>query len=110
MLSSSDIDITKNIKLIESFQCQLLNTVAELFTSLADAGVSNKERADILSNIVILTYLLADRLGISYTALDAKVLNNIKLGILDENGSGMWQTELSALAKHIDKNRNMLQG
>lgn len=102
-----ELDITKNIKTIEGFKSQLLTGVAELFESMVDGSATTKERAEILSDILIVTYLLSDKLGISYNTLDLKVLSRIKVGILEEKGTTEWKTALSLLGRHIDKNRSI---
>lgn len=107
MPSNNDIDITKNIKVIENYKCQLLNSLAELFTSMADTSAPTSSRNDILSNMVLLTYLLGDKLGVSYHTLDNKVLNKIKLGMLEEELTSEWRENLVALGKHIDRNRDL---
>ena len=106
MINNGNIDITKNIKIIESFKVELLASVSNLYKSLLDNNVTPKERSEILSNIVIITYLLSDKLGVSYNTLDTKVLGQIKLGMLDENNSKEWKAALLLLSKHIDKNRD----
>lgn len=106
MPEKNEIDITRNIKMIESFKCELLNSVAELYSSMADHSKSTSDRADILSNLVVLTYLLSEKLGISYQALDSKVINKIKLEMLTEGSPLAWHDNLAALVRHIDKNRD----
>ncbi len=66
-------DITKNMKLIEWMKNEILMSVSELFNILfkgvrsADEGLQ-----DILANIIMITYLLAKRLGISFNEIDYK--------------------------------------
>lgn len=107
MINNRDIDITKNIKIIETFKAELLSSVSNLYKSLLDNNFTSKERSEILSNIIIITYLLSDKLGISYNTLDTKVLGQIKLGMLDESNSKEWKTALLLLSRHIDKNRDL---
>lgn len=102
-----DFEITKNMRQIETFKSQLLSNVAELYESLLDGNRKMTERTNLLSDIVIVTYLLSEKLGVSYNALDMRILNQIKLGILKEKGVSEWQTSLALLAKHIDKSRDI---
>ena len=102
-------DITGNIKLIEEFKSNLLSSVAQLYASMTDLKSTTKEKTEILSNIIITAYLLADKLGISYNTLDQKVLNQLKIGILDGQEQGAWTEELSELSRHIDKNRDIIR-
>ena len=72
-------DITKNMKLIEWMKNEILMSVSELFNILfkgvrsADEGLQ-----DILANIIMITYLLAKRLGISFNEIDYKRENFIR--------------------------------
>lgn len=107
MPDHNEIDITKNIKMIESFQCELLNSVAELFSSMANLSSVTEDRAEILSNIIVLSYLLSDKLGIPYSVLDTKSISRMKREILTEGSSMEWHSNLAALCKHLDKNRDI---
>lgn len=108
-MPNGEIDITRNIKIIEGFQCELLNSLAQLFTSMQDAKATTKERAEILSNIVIVVYLLSEKLGISPTALDTKVLSRLKIGLLEEGATDEWKAVLLSLSRYIDKTRDFVK-
>lgn len=77
------LDITKNIKMIEILKCQILNGVADLHTSLINS-VEPNERAEIFADLVILIYILANKLGIDPSELENKINKKLKIGILDE--------------------------
>ena len=96
-------DITKNMKLIEWMKNEILMSVSELFNILfkgvrsADEGLQ-----DILANIIMITYLLAKRLGISFKDIDYKIKEKIKIGIKEEHSIESWYGDLSNLKKHMD--------
>lgn len=96
-------DITKNIKLIEWMKTELLMSISDLF-NLLFRGVKPLDEAlqDTLANIIMITYLLAKRLGISFKEIDYKVKEKIKIGIDDEHSVERWYGDLSNLKKHID--------
>lgn len=96
-------DITKNIKLIEWMKTEILMSVSDLF-NLLFKGVKPLDEAlqDTLANIIMITYLLAKRLGISFKEIDYKVKEKIKIGIDDEHSVERWYGDLSNLKKHID--------
>lgn len=99
------IDITKNIKIIEWLKSELLSSFASLFELLVKGIKGQKEAiADILANIILVTYVLARRLGISYSNLDMRIDDKIKLGVLEDHKIESWFGDLSALKKHMDKN------
>lgn len=104
---NNGIDITKNIKIIEWLKSELLSSIASLFEILVK-GVKGSQEVivDILANIILVTYVLGRRLGISYNSLDMKVEDKIRLGVLEDHKIESWFGDLSSLKKHIDRNRD----
>ena len=96
-------EVTKNVKIIEWMKNEILMSVSELFNILfkgvrsADEGLQ-----DILANIIMITYLLAKRLGISFKDIDYKIKEKIKIGIKEEHSIESWYGDLSNLKKHMD--------
>lgn len=103
--SFSDVgfDITKNIKTIEVLKSRLLSEVAFLHENMVQINSDKERRTDILSEIIILTYILSNKLGIDYKKLDEKVINKLKLAILEEDSSSY--TDISSLLKYIDRDK-----
>lgn len=95
------LDITKNIKTIEILKSRLLSEIAFLHENMVKVNPEKEERVDVLSEIVILTYMLSSKLGIDYNALDEKIINKLKLAVLQDSGSF---SDINKLLKHIDKN------
>lgn len=81
---NNQLDITKNIKKIEILKCQILNSVADLHTTLINSS-EKEEKLEIFSNLIILIYILAKKLDITPTELEDKIIKKLKLGVLDEN-------------------------
>ena len=104
-LNSRDIDITGNITAIEGLKVQLLDCITRLYKSLIDGEATTRDRSDILADLVIITYVLSDRLGVSYQGLDMRILKHLRLGILEENSSEEWHRTLSDLSQYL-ANRN----
>ncbi|MBZ4646733.1 MAG: hypothetical protein PWR27_1980 [Petroclostridium sp.] len=109
-----EIDITRNIKMIEWLKSELLTDIAALFKELVN-GVKDDAQdilADTLSNLIVICYLLAKRLGISYNTVDLKMENKLKLGILENHELEKWYGDLSELSKHLysTRNNNKLNG
>ena len=96
-------DITKNMKLIECMKNEILMSVSELFNILfkgvrsADEGLQ-----DILANIIMITYLLAKRLGISFNEIDYKIKEKISLGIKEDHSIEKWYGDLTNLKNNIE--------
>ncbi|MEG2246747.1 MAG: MazG-like family protein [Peptostreptococcaceae bacterium] len=96
-------DITKSVKIMEWMKTELILSVGDLF-NLIFKGVKPLDEAlqDTLANIIMITYLLGKRLGISFTEIDYKVKEKIKIGIDENHSVENWYGDLSNLKKHID--------
>lgn len=98
-------DITKNIKIIEWMKNEILMSVSELF-NLLFKGVKSADDSiqDILANIIMITYLLAKRLGINFNEIDYKIKEKTSLGIKEDHSIEKWYGDLTNLKEYI-KNR-----
>lgn len=96
-------DITKNIKIIEWMKNEILMSVSDLF-NLLFKGVKPLDEAlqDTLANIIMITYLLAKRMGISFKEIDYKIKEKIRIGIEEDHSIERWYGDLSNLKQHID--------
>jgi len=102
-----EIDITRNIKTIEWLKSELLTDVANLFKAMVN-GVREELHdtiSDTIANIILISYLLARRLGVSYTSVEMKLENKIKLGLIEENDIEKHYGDISELAKHFKSSR-----
>lgn len=107
-----EIDITRNIKLIEWLKSELLTDVADLFKALVN-GMKDEVHesiSDTLSNIILICYLLGRRLGLSYNAIEMKMEGKIKLGLIDKHDVEKYYGDLSELAKHLNSSRAKRSG
>ncbi len=94
-----DFDVTQNIKLVEKLKSELLSSVSELFSDML-VPINNNERAQTLADIIIFTYILADKLGITNTMIDSKAASKLKLNIVEQN---ILYTQSVNLLKHITR-------
>lgn len=96
-------DVTKNIKIIEWMKNEILMSVSDLF-NLLFKGVKPLDETlqDTLANIIMITYLLAKRLGINFKEIDYKVKEKIKIGIGENHSVERWYGDLSNLKEHLD--------
>ncbi|MGE4282128.1 MAG: MazG-like family protein [Clostridia bacterium] len=99
-----DIDITRNIKMIEWLKSELLTDVAALFKHLMN-GVKDGAQdvlAETISNLIVICYLLAKRLGVSYNTVDLKMEDKLRLGIIEGHELEKYYNDLSELSKHLN--------
>lgn len=96
-------NITKNVKIIEWIKNEILMNISNLFTLIfkgvkpIDDGLQNA-----IANIIMLSYLLGKRLGVSFDEIDHKIKEKAKEGINEEHSIETWFGDLSKLEKHMD--------
>ena len=96
-------DVTKNVKIIEWMKKELILSVGDVF-DLIFKGVKPLDEVlqDTLANIIMITYLLAKRLGISFSEIDYKIQEKIRIGIDQNNSVESFYGDFSNLKKHIE--------
>ncbi|HOR86303.1 MAG TPA: MazG-like family protein [Bacillota bacterium] len=105
-LLNQDTDITKNIRIIEFLKSELLTTVASLYQGLLKGTkVGQEVIQDTLANLVLVTYLLGKRLGISYSLIDSRMLEKIRIGMLEEHETEKWYGDLTDLSEYLKKKK-----
>ncbi|MCT4507256.1 MAG: MazG-like family protein [Tepidibacter sp.] len=97
-----DLDVTKNIKIIEWLKTEILSSVSALYEiMLKGASYTDETIQDILANIIMVTYLLGKRLGFSFCNIDKKIKEKIVRAINDDHKVEKWYGDLSELKEHI---------
>lgn len=110
-IQEKEIDITRNIKLIEWLKSELLTDLASLFRALAGGARDQMHEvvSDMLSNIILISYLLGKRLGVSYNAIELKIHGKVKLGLVENNDVEKYYGDLSELSRHLGSFRRKEQ-
>ncbi|HLR36261.1 MAG TPA: MazG-like family protein [Tissierellales bacterium] len=102
MREDKDINIIKNLKTIEWLKAEQLSSVAELFQVLNYGDEDSKEEIiNIISNTILISYLLGKKLGISYEKMDANIQNKLRLSLAEENNRREWVEDLSGLLAYF---------
>lgn len=105
-MQNQETDITRNIRVIEFLKSELLTTVASLYQNLLKGTkVGQDIILDILANLVLVTYLLGKRLGITYSLIDAKIMEKIRIGMIEEHETEKWYGDLSDLNEYLRKHK-----
>jgi hypothetical protein len=81
-LLDGEFDVTQNIKVVDELKYELLAYVSKLFGSMLVAGEDNV-RAEALSNIIISAYILGNKTGIDTDFISEKVVNKLRLNLLN---------------------------
>lgn len=102
-MENRDIDIVKNMKTVEWLKSEILTNIAYLHKIFVDSEENSKENIeDTISNIIMESYLLGKRLGISFNDLDLTLKENIRLNLIQEHKIERWYGDLSSLLEHIE--------
>lgn len=105
-MRKEDFNIMSDIKIIEELKAQLLCIVGELFRLLTrGSNVAKEAILDCISGAIIILYILADKLGYSYSMVDENIQKKVKVGIIEEDIVEKQGRNLSRLGSHI-KGRN----
>ncbi len=97
--NSTEGSITKNLKIIEWLKTELLSNISLLFKIMVEQ--SEDKLLDILTNIIMSTYLLAKRLGYSFNRVDRKLEKKIESNINNKHQIEAWYGDLSELLEHL---------
>jgi hypothetical protein len=98
------IDITTNVKVIEFLKGEMLTDVAELFKLMnKDSKEVRDTILDIPANVIIESYVLGRRMGISYDSVDLQVKEKLRAGIQENNDMEKWYKDLSTLNNKMSK-------
>lgn len=102
-MNNKDIDIVKNMKTVEWLKSDLLTNIAYLHRIFVDTEENSKENIeDTISNIIIGSYILSNRLGISFNDIDYTIRDSIRLNLIEEHKIERWYGDLSKLLEHIE--------
>lgn len=100
--TQKELDIARNIKLIEWLKTELLDNISALFRGFQQGREVLLREG--LANIVILSYLLAKRLGMRFSQLDEHILEKVSRS---EAGfeSEAWRDDLHTLENYFRNRR-----
>jgi len=104
---NEDFDLAGSIKVIEWLKTELLGSVTLLYRVLLKGSRASQDAiTECIADVVILAYLLSKRLGIEFSAVDLKVQNKLKLGILEEDEIEKNYGDLSKLLGYIKERKH----
>lgn len=103
MKDKNNVDVIKNFRTIEWLKSEILTSIARLYEILATGEENTKEDIeDLLSNIILLSYLLGRRLGLDYEDINLNLKNKIKLNIIKDHQIEKWYGDLSQLLELLN--------
>lgn len=99
-LSRMDFDVTRQLRTIEWLKSELVSGVAAIFKAMLKS--TEETAADALANLVMTSYLLGKRLGISFASLDEKVMARVAVNIHRGHEMEKWYGDFSALRTYLE--------
>ncbi|WP_187375180.1 MazG-like family protein [Paenibacillus antibioticophila] len=96
-----EMDIAKRAKVIEWLKTEVVDHVSRLFKALWEG--STTRIMDSLASLMVSSYILGRRLGISYRDLDEAVLDKLKKHKQEGHQLEDWYQDISTLEEHMRK-------
>ncbi len=103
MYKEEDFDVARNIKAIEWLKTEIVVNAGQVCRSLQTA--KDELVLQALANIMLSCYLLAQRLGVNFSRLEAEVQKRTKQAQVENHELEQWYNDLSNLAEHLEVRR-----
>ncbi|ACX68512.1 MazG-like family protein [Paenibacillus sp. cl141a] len=96
-----DLDVAKRAKVIEWLKTEVIDHVSRLFKALWEG--STTKVGDSLASLMMSSYILGRRLGLTYRDLDDLLLEKLKKHKQEGHQLEDWYQDISALEEHLRK-------
>ncbi|SEO91556.1 MazG-like family protein [Paenibacillus sophorae] len=96
-----DLDVAKRAKVIEWLKTEVIDQVSRLFKALWEGSTARV--SDSLASLIMSSYILGRRLGISYRDLDEALLEKLRKHRQEGHQLEDWYQDISALEEHMRK-------
>ncbi len=84
-------------------KAELVESVAALFKALLKTG--DDAVTDCLATIIITTYILGKRIGVSFQSIDFRVESKLRISINDAHEVEKWYGDLSTLLGYLENRK-----
>ena len=96
-----EMDVAKRAKVIEWLKTEVVDHVSRLFKALWEGSTSRV--TDSLASLIVSSYILGRRLGVSYRDLDDSILEKLKKHQQEGHQLEDWYQDISTLEEHMRK-------
>ncbi|CAM3075477.1 MazG-like family protein [Paenibacillus sediminis] len=96
-----EMDVAKRAKVIEWLKTEVVDHVSRLFKALWEGSTGRV--ADSLASLIVSSYILGRRLGVSYLDLDDAIIDKLKRHKQEGHQLEDWYQDISALEEHMRK-------
>lgn len=98
-----DVDIVKNLKVIDWLKAELISSVGALFRAMVKG--SEALILDCITGIIITTYVLGARVGIPFSRIDLNVKARLRDDGMKEHEVEKWFGDITNLRHYMEENR-----
>lgn len=96
-----EMDVAKRAKVIEWLKTEVVDHVARLFKALWEGSTTRV--SDSLASLIVSSYILGRRLGVSYRNLDDTILEKLNKHKQEGHQLEDWYQDISTLEDHLRK-------
>jgi hypothetical protein len=100
MGNGKEMDVARKAKIMEWLKTEMIEEMAQLYRGLWEGRQA--KIVDGLASLIVSSYLLARRLGVSYRELDDAIIEKLKTHKQDNHQLEQWYGDLSSLERHLD--------
>lgn len=101
MSMPKELDVAKRAKVIEWLKTEMLDQVSRLFKALWEG--STARISDSLASLIMSSYILGRRLGITFKDMDDLLIEKLRKHKQEGHQLEDWYKDISALEDHMRK-------
>ncbi len=97
------LNISANLKAVDTIKSEVLFEIANLYRTLSEYGdVSNEKKViESISTIISTGYILARRLGLSFSDVDDKITEFLDMAVAEDHEFELQFSDMSELKHYI---------
>jgi hypothetical protein len=103
-VKKKELDPESNRKIVEWLKAELVDTVAQLLKSLLKTG--SDATVDALATLIIITYVLGRRLGISFQVIEMRIKHKLNHSIDEATEVERRDGDLTQLQNYLESKEN----
>ncbi|MEG0371542.1 MAG: MazG-like family protein [Clostridium sp.] len=107
-VNNENFDIIGNMNTIDGYKTYLIGFVADLFATMNKSKGNtayNEEIIDEVADIIMCSYLISKRIGINYDKIDKRIMDKLKVGLLEEKEVDRQSKDYTSLINYMRDGR-----
>jgi len=99
----STLNISANLRAVDTIKSEILSEVSNLYRSLSEYNdkAGSSEVTECIATIICMDYILARRAGISFSEVDRKISELLKMAVEGNHEIEVEFSDMSELKKYI---------